>query len=57
MATKRARKSGKKVKNLRAKSLSGKKAKGVKGGIIAVLSPTKGTIEYTPPAQTKWLKQ
>jgi hypothetical protein len=32
MATKRARKSGKKVKNLRAKSLSGKKAKGVKGG-------------------------
>lgn len=32
MATKRARKSGKKVKSLRAKSLSGKKAKAVKGG-------------------------
>jgi hypothetical protein len=32
MATKRARTSGKKVKSLRAKSLSSKKAKGIKGG-------------------------
>ena len=32
MATKRVRTSGKKVKSLRAKSLSAKKAKGVKGG-------------------------
>lgn len=32
MATKRARTTGKKVKSLRAKSLSGKQAKSVKGG-------------------------
>lgn len=32
MATKRAKKSGKKVSTLRAKSLSPKKAKSVKGG-------------------------
>ena len=39
MATKRARTSGKKVKSLRAKSLSGKKAKGVKGGRLDDESP------------------
>jgi len=33
MATKRGRTSGKKVKSLGAKGLTGKRAKGVKGGI------------------------
>jgi len=36
MAAKEPRRSSKKVQSLKAKSLTGKKAKGVKGGIIVV---------------------
>lgn len=50
MATKRARKSGKKVKTLRAKSLSGKKAKGVKGGAQKVQYVMgDGSVRFVSP--------
>ncbi len=45
MATKRGRKPAKKVKTLRSKglSVSMKQMKGVKGGVIAIISPQKPT--------------
>ncbi len=55
MATKRGIKSGKKVKTLRARSLSGKKAKGVKGGSLNFTSPTKQT-NFTLPGTTTSIK-
>ena len=53
MTTKRARKSGKKVKDLRAKGLTARQAKQVKGGVIAIISPTKkvGTSLLLPAVQ------
>jgi hypothetical protein len=39
MTTKKAKRSTRSVKSLKAKSLSGKQAKSVKGGIIVVCRP------------------
>ena len=45
MVSKRSSRSSKAVKTLKSKSLTSKKAAGVKGGIIAVLKPN-ATIDW-----------
>ena len=40
MVTKRGKKSAKSVKGLPARDLSGKQAKAVKGGVIAIIAPS-----------------
>jgi len=42
MAAKRGKKSTRDVRWLPARSLSGKQAKGVKGGVIAIIAPSGG---------------
>ena len=54
------RTSGKKVQSLKAKSLSEKQAKGVKGGIIVVCSPSQTKVSPTlvaPPDPEFGLKR
>jgi len=46
MASKRSSRSSKAVKTLKSKSLTAKKAAGVKGGIIAVLKAPNATINW-----------
>jgi hypothetical protein len=56
MATKRGKKSAKSIKGLPVKGLSGKQAKGVKGGVIAIIAPSsnpKGGGELLPYIEQK----
>ncbi len=45
MVTKRNTRAGKKVKNLKARSLSARKAKGVKGGLLPAVK-TAQKVQY-----------
>lgn len=56
MAIKRGKKSARSIKGLPAKDLSGKQAKGVKGGVIAIIAPSsnpKGGGELLPYIEQK----
>ena len=56
MKAKRAKTPVRKIKSLRAKSLSGRKAKSVKGGVIAIIAPSgvpKGGTELLPYIEKK----
>jgi len=46
MVTKRNTRAGKKVKNLKARSLSAKKAKGVEGGLLPAVNVAQRTFVY-----------
>lgn len=51
---------GKKVGSLRAKSLTGKQAKGVKGGVIAIISsarPTESLLPYIEQSPASYVEQ
>jgi hypothetical protein len=60
VASKKPKRSAKRVSSLRAKGLSEKQAKGVKGGIIVVCSPIQAKLSPTlvePPDPEFGLKR
>ena len=56
MPTKRAKTPAKKIRSLKTRSLSGRKAKSVKGGVIAIIAPSsvpKAGTELLPYIEKK----